>query len=155
MKDLDDIDKKILKALQENFKISYKNLGKIVDLAASSVHNRVQNLIDKGVIKKEDTIIDPMKIGYETIALIGLSVDPRKMKEVANQIASYDEVQMVATSTGDHDIIIRIIAKNEKELWRFINQNIKTIDGVRPDFDVSSYIDIFKMSHKINPYIDD
>jgi len=147
---MDDIDKKILNILQNNFRISYKNLGKRVKMAASSVHNRVQKMLDEGIIKKEDTIINPMKAGFDTIAILGLSVDPLKMDEVAEKIASYDEVQLIATTTGDHDIIARVFAENEKSLWRFINEKIKIIEGVKPQMDVSSFIDIFKMTHKIN-----
>ena len=147
---MDDIDKKILNILQDNFRISYKELGKKINMAASSVHNRVQKMLDAGVIKKEDTIINPMKVGFETIAIIGLSVDPLKMKDVAKKIALYDEVQLIATTTGDHDIVVRIIEKDEKSLWRFINEKIKPIDGVSSSMDVSSFIDIFKMSHKIS-----
>jgi len=146
---LDDKDKKILTILQENYRISYKDLAKKIDMAASSVHNRVRNMLKAGIIREFDTLIDPFKVGYETIATIGLSVDPLKLSEVAEKISSYDEIQLVATSTGDHDIIVRVIEKNEKDLWRFINDKIKTIDGVRPQMDVSSYIDVFKMTHKI------
>ncbi len=146
---MDNIDKKILNILQNNFRISYRDLGRKVKMAASSVHNRVQKMLDEGIIKKEDTIINPLKAGFDTIALLGLSVDPLKMDEVAERIGSYEEVQLIATTTGDHDIIVRVFAENEKSLWRFINEKIKTIDGIKPQMDVSSFIDIFKMSHKI------
>ena len=146
---MDDIDKKILNILQNSFRISYKDLGKKVKMAASSVHNRVQKMLDEGIIKKEDTIINPMKAGFETIAILGLSVDPLKLNEVAEKIASYNVVQLIATTTGDHDIIARVFSKDEKALWRFINEKIKTIEGVKPQMDVSSFIDIFKMTHKI------
>ena len=147
---MDDIDRKILNILQNNYRISYKELGKKVIMAASSVHNRVQRMLDEGIIKKEDTIIDPMKAGFETVAILGLSVDPLKMNKVAEKIATYNKVQIVGTTTGDHDVIASVIAKDEKSLWRFINEKIKTIDGVRPKIYVSSFIDIFKMSQKIN-----
>ncbi len=150
MVQMDEIDRQILNILQDNFRISYKDLGKKIGMAASSVHNRVQKMLDNGIIKKEDTIISPMKVGFEAIALIGLSVEPLKMNEVAKKIASYDEVMLIATTTGDHDIIARVIARDEKHLWRFINEKIKPIEGVKPRMDVSSFIDIFKMSHKIN-----
>ncbi|TFG25634.1 MAG: Lrp/AsnC family transcriptional regulator [Promethearchaeota archaeon] len=147
---MDNIDKKILNILQEKFRISYKDLGKEMGMAASSVHNRVQKMIDTGIIRKENTLIDPFKVGFETIAIIGLTVDPLKMKEVAEKIASYDNVQLVATSTGDHDLVVRVVEKNDKSLWRFINKKIKTIEGIRTQMDVSSLIDIFKMNHRIN-----
>lgn len=147
---MDNIDKKILNILQEKFRISYKELGKQMGMAASSVHNRVQKMIDAGIIRKEDTLIDPFKVGFETIAIIGISVEPNKMIEVAEKIATYDNIQLVATSTGDHDIVVRVVEKNDKSLWRFINKKIKTIEGIKTQMDVSSLIDIFKMNHKIN-----
>ncbi len=146
---MDKIDKQILNILQNNYQISFKYLGKKVNMAASSVHNRVQKMLDEGIIRREDTIIDPMKVGFDVIAIVGLSVDPVKMNEISKQIATYDEVQLVATTTGDHDIVARVIANDEKSLWRFINEKIKTIDGVKPQMDVSSFIDIFKITHKI------
>lgn len=151
---IDNKDKKILNILQNNYRISYKKLGNIVKMAASSVHNRVLNMINNGIIKKFDTLVDPFEVGYETIAILGLSVDPHKMNEIARKLAKYDEVKLVVTSTGDYDIILQIIEENEKELWRFINEKIKTIEGVKPQMSVSSFIDIFKLSHKINFKID-
>lgn len=147
---MDDIDRNILNILQNNFRISYKDLGKKVKMAASSVHNRVQKMLEEGIIIREDTMIDPTKVGFDVVAIIGLSVDPLKMNEIAKRIALFDEVQLTGTTTGDHDILARVIAKDEKSLWRFINEKIKTIDGVKPQMDVSSFIDLFKISHKIN-----
>ena len=147
---IDDKDKEILTELQNNYRISYLDLSKKIGLAASTIHNRVQNMLKVGIIKEFDTLIDPHEVGYETIAMLGISVNPQKMTEVAEKIAKYDEVQLVATTTGEHDIIFRVIAEKEKDLWRFINEKIKTIDGVKNNIDVSSYIDVFKMTHKIN-----
>lgn len=146
---LDDKDKEILNILQLNHRIPYKELSKKVNLAASTIHNRVQNMLKTGIIKEFATIVDSFKLGYETLAVLGLSVDPSEINKIANEIANYDEVQLIASTTGDHDIIIQVIQKDEKSLWRFINENIKTIDGVKPQIDVSSFIDIFKMTNKI------
>ena len=146
---MDDIDRKILNLLQDNYRVSYQELSNKIGMAASTIHNRVQNMLDSGIIKEFDTLIDPFKIGYETVAMLGLSVDPLKISEVANKLASYEQIQLVVTTTGDHDIIAKVIEKNEKALWRFINEKVKTIKGVRSQMDVSSFIDIFKMTHKI------
>jgi Lrp/AsnC family transcriptional regulator for asnA, asnC and gidA len=148
--ELDDKDKEILNILQENYRISYQELSRRIGLAASTIHNRVQNLINSGIIKRFDTLIDPLMVGFKTIAIIGLSVDPLKMEQVAQKISSFNNVQLVATTTGNHDMVARIIAKNEKELWKFINQEIKVIDGIKAEeMDVSSFIEIYKMTHKI------
>ena len=146
---LDDTDKEILSILQQDPDISYADLGSKVGKAPSSVHNRVKKMIDAGVIKKQ-TYVRPFKVGLNTIALIGLSVDPNRMNEIAEKIATLKRVQMVGTTTGDHDIVFRVVVKNDKALWRFINEKIKTIPGVSNKMDVSSFIDFFKMEHSIN-----
>jgi DNA-binding Lrp family transcriptional regulator/CheY-like chemotaxis protein len=147
---IDDKDKEILNFLQENYRISYKDLSKQVNLAASTIHNRVQNMIKEGIIKKFDTIVDPSKVGYNVIAILGLSVDPLKLDDIAIKLSEYGEIQLVASSTGDHNLIAKVISKDEKSLWRFINEEIKTLNGIQLPMHVSSFIDIFKMSHKIN-----
>lgn len=146
---LDNKGKEILNILQDNYRISYKELSEKVNLAASTIHNRVQNMLEEGIIRAFDTLIDPFKVGYNTIAILGLTVDTSKMKEIASKISTYDEVQLVASTTGDHDIIVQVIKKTEKDLWRFINENLRTIDGVIAQMAVSSFIDIYKMTHKI------
>ncbi len=146
---IDEVDKKILNVLQRNDKISYRELSEKLELAASTIHNRVVKLIEEEIIKQFGAIVDPEKIGYNSIAIVGLSVDPMKMKQIAEIISSYDETQLVAISTGDHDIIAQIIAKDEKSLWNFINIKIKTINGIKPHIHVSNFLDIFKSTHSI------
>ena len=146
----DEKDMEILNIMQKNYRIPYKELSKKVNLAPSTIHNRVQNMVKEGIIRKFDTIVDPFKVGFESIAILGLSVDPLKLNEVAQKLVSLDEIQLIAASTGDHNLILRVIASNEKELWRFINEKIKTIVGIETQMDVSSFIDIFKLNYEIN-----
>ncbi|MFO7966164.1 MAG: Lrp/AsnC family transcriptional regulator [Archaeoglobaceae archaeon] len=144
---MDEIDKRILHILQENDKVRYHEIGKKLDIGASTVHYRIKKLSENGVIKSFSAIIDPKVVGYDTTAWLGLSVDPTKMDEIAQKLAKYDEVQIVTTATGDHDLLVQIIARDEKELWRFINENIKPMEGVKKDFDVSTFLDEYKRSH--------
>lgn len=146
---LDDKDKMILNILQDNYKISYKDISEKVNLAASTIHNRVQNLLNEGIIKKIDTVIDPSKAGYDTIAIIHLFVNSSNLNDIVQNLNQFNEVQLVATSAGEHNLILKLIAPDEKSLWRFINEKIKSIEGIDPDIKVSSFIDIFKMTNKI------
>ena len=121
---MDDIDKKILNILQENDKTQYQRIAKELNLGASTVHYRIKKLIQNDFILSFSAIIDPEKVGYSTSAVIGLNVDPLKMHEIALALTAFDEVQVVTTSSGDHDIILQILAKDGKHLWRFINEHI-------------------------------
>ena len=147
---LDEKDKMILNILQDNYKISYKEISEKVNLAASTIHNRVQNMLNRGIIKKIDTVIDPLKAGYNTIAIIHLFVNPSKLNDIVESLNQFDEIQLIATSAGKHNLILKLIASNEKNLWRFINEKIKSIEGINPELKVSSFIDIFKMTSIIH-----
>ena len=147
--ELDDKDKMILNILQDNYKISYKEISERVSLAASTIHNRVQNMLNEGIIEKVDIIVDPLKVGYDIIAFVHLFIDPFKLNDTAQKLTQFDEVQLVTTSAGEHNLILKLIAPNEKNLWRFINEKIKSIEGINPDIKVLSLIDIFKKTHKI------
>ncbi len=147
---MDNIDRKILNILQQNDKTQYQRIAEQLDLGASTVHYRIKKLLKNGIITSFSAIIDPEKVGYNTSAVIGLNVDPLKMHDIALQLTSYDEVQLVTTTSGDHDIIINILAKNGKHLWRFINEHIKPIEGVEKKIHVSTYLDIYKRTNMIN-----
>ena len=146
---MDKIDKSILNILQDDDKIPYKKISELLNIGVSTVHYRIKKLIDTGIIKKFSAIIDPEKVGYNTTAVLGLNVNPLKMDEIAKIIKSYPEVQIVATSSGDHDIIAQTIARDAKHLWKFINEKIKTIDGVESKIHVSSFLDIYKRTNMV------
>ncbi|MFX1372560.1 MAG: Lrp/AsnC family transcriptional regulator [Promethearchaeota archaeon] len=146
---LDETDKRILNVLQNNNDISYRKLSEKLKLSVFTIYNRVKKIFEEEIFSQLDTILDPLKVGYKTIALIGLKVDPIEMKNIANKIASFEETQFIAISSGDHDIIAQIIAKDERSLWNFINLKIKTIKGIKPQIHVSSFLDIYKSTPSI------
>lgn len=146
---MDHIDKKILNILQEDDKVSYHKIAKKIRMSASTVHSRVKKMKQDGIIKNFSAIIEPKKVGYNSMALIGLTVNANKMREVAKTLSLYKEMQIVSTSTGDHDLVALVLAKDEKDLWRFVNQKIKTIDGINGRIDVSSFLDVYKFNYGI------
>lgn len=146
---MDSTDRIILRMLQEDCKTPYKEISEKTGVSESTVHERIKKLKEKGIIKGFYAKIDPKKIGYGTIAWIGLSVEPDQMDEIAEKLTKFDEIQVVATSTGDHDIVIQAVAADDKDLWRFINQEIKTIPGVHKHFHVSTFLDVYKKCHRL------
>ncbi|TXT67694.1 MAG: hypothetical protein BAJALOKI1v1_20011 [Promethearchaeota archaeon] len=82
-----------------------------------------------------------INISQKIMAWLGLSVDPMKLKQIAEKLASYDNVIVAAITNGDHDLVVQLIADNEKSLHLFIEKIVKPIDGIDPTMDISiSYI---------------
>ncbi|KAA0000139.1 MAG: Lrp/AsnC family transcriptional regulator, partial [Thermoplasmata archaeon] len=109
----------------------YTQIAKEIGLSEGAIRKRVESLEKKGVIKKYIAIIDPKKIGYNSITLLGLDAEPTKLFDIANEIAKIEEAKNVYLSTGDHMIMAEIWAKDGKELSDILANKIAKIDGVK------------------------
>ncbi|MGQ9625236.1 MAG: AsnC family transcriptional regulator [Candidatus Bathycorpusculaceae bacterium] len=128
---VDELDLKILKLLQEDGSLPFTEIARKLKLNESTIRKRVATLQKEGVIRKFTVIVEPSKIGYNTVAIVGVDVDPPELLEVAEKLCKISEAKYVATSTGDHMIMTEIWARDGKELARIISEKIGTIEGVK------------------------
>ncbi|GBE17535.1 regulatory protein AsnC [archaeon BMS3Abin16] len=127
---MDDKDLKIIEILAEDSRTPFTEIAKRIRVSESTVRKRIKNLEDEGVIKKYSIIIDPAKIGYNTVAIVGLDVEPTKFLSVASKLTEFKEVKYVATSTGDHMIMFEVWTRDGKELTKVISEKIGKIEGI-------------------------
>jgi DNA-binding Lrp family transcriptional regulator len=140
---MDDLDHQILEKLQENDKLSYKKIGKTLKKPASTIHFRVKKMIDDKIIVKFSAIVDMEKLGYNTVGWLGLTIDPLMRDEIIKKLSSYKLIKIISSTTGDYNLILQILAENEKKLWNFIRDNIQTVEGVH-EIHVSSSLKVHK-----------
>jgi Lrp/AsnC family transcriptional regulator for asnA, asnC and gidA len=131
MSNLDEIDTKILELLEEDARRSFTEMAEKLKVSESSIRKRVSALQKEGVIKKFTIKVDHAKLGLNTVAIVGIDVDSDKMLEIAQELCDFKEVKCVATSSGDHMIMLEVWAKNGKELNKLIAEEIGRIEGVR------------------------
>ena len=129
--EIDELDLKILKLLEEDGRLAFMDIAKKLRLSESTIRKRVQALKENGVIKRFTVEIDPAKIGLNTVAIVGIDVDPPKLLEVAQKLCDFKEIRCVSTSTGDHMIMTEIWTKDGRELTRLISEKIGPIEGVK------------------------
>ncbi|HHF56687.1 MAG TPA: Lrp/AsnC family transcriptional regulator [Thermoplasmatales archaeon] len=128
---LDEIDKKILEILQKNARTPYTQIAKDVGLSEGAIRKRIESLEKRGIIKRYVAIIDPRKIGYNSITLLGLDAEPTKLLEIANEIAGIEEARNVYLTTGDHMIMAEIWARDGKELSEILANKVSKIEGIK------------------------
>ncbi|HDD70409.1 Lrp/AsnC family transcriptional regulator [Candidatus Bathyarchaeota archaeon] len=128
---MDKLDMEILQLLEKDASLPYTEIARRLKLNESTVRKRVAALKQKGVIRKFTVAIEPSKIGFNTVAIIGVDVDPPKLLEVAQKLCEIPETRYVATSTGDHMIMTEIWTRDGKELSKIISEKIGTIEGVK------------------------
>ncbi len=122
---------KILELLQADGSLTFTEIARKLGLNESTVRKRVMALREREVIRKFTVIIDPAKIGFNTVAIVGIDVDPSKLLEVAHRLCEIEEVKRVATSTGDHMIMAEIWARDGRELSKIMSESIGKIEGVK------------------------
>ena len=131
MFNLDEIDTRILELLEEDARRSFTEMAEKLKVSESSIRKRVSALQKEGVIKKFTVKVDHAKLGLNTVAIVGIDVDSDKMLEIAQELCDFKEVKCVATSSGDHMIMLEVWAKNGRELNKLIAEEIGRIEGVR------------------------
>ena len=129
---LDQLDWKILHTIQENSKQTYSEIGRQLDVAHSTVYDRIRKMEKNGVIKKWTVEIDLEKIGISYMtALMVVYTDPNEIEYIAKKISEAKEVLELSLSLSEELLIIaKIIAHNQEELHSFIAKRVAPLKGV-------------------------
>lgn len=126
---LDDIDKRIIKVLEDDARTSLRKISELVDVSLGTVSNRVKRMEKNGIIRGYSVILDPDKIGWELNVVIGLRIQKGRLIEIQERIAKDSRVHGVYDVTGDFDSMVIARAKNRKDLDD-LSKNVLSIDGV-------------------------
>ena len=121
---LDKLNWKILKCLQTNARLSNAEIGRQVGLTSPSVSERIKKMEDAGIINGYFTNVSPFACGYQLQAIITLRAFMGKLKPFLSKVKTYDEVVNCYRITGNENIVMEVILKNQKHLERFIDQLI-------------------------------
>lgn len=113
---------KLLKILKENSRTPYIRIAKILGVSETAVRKRIRKLEEMGIIKKYTIEIDPKKIGYNIVTLIGIDTLPEHLFSIIDKLKEMDEVISLYSSSGDHMILIESWFKNSDELSIFIKK---------------------------------
>ncbi|MEM0380220.1 MAG: Lrp/AsnC family transcriptional regulator [Desulfurococcaceae archaeon] len=127
---IDEIDYKILRILLKNSRSTYVDIAREVNLSDVAVIKRIKKLENIGVIKKYSCVIDPVKLGYSKVSITGINVDPDALLNVIENLKNKDYVKYIAITSGDHELITIIWARDSDELMR-IHREIESLPGVR------------------------
>lgn len=120
--ELDATDLKIVEMLEKDGRMSFREAAKRLGISEGTVYNRVKRMQKDGIIKGFSARSDPMKLGRDLVAVIGLRVLGGHLVEVEKAISKYDEVRAVYDVTGDHDAIAIARFGTRAELNKFIKE---------------------------------
>ncbi|MFC0186403.1 Lrp/AsnC family transcriptional regulator, regulator for asnA, asnC and gidA [Pseudarcicella hirudinis] len=127
---LDELDFSILKELQKDGRASFTEVAEKLNVSISNVRTRVTKLLDDKTIQIVGRV-NPQKVGFNAYANISVSVRPAHMiPGIAQQLMEMREVSFLAITSGDFDIEVDVMCKDNEQLHQFVNQQIAKIEGV-------------------------
>jgi Lrp/AsnC family transcriptional regulator for asnA, asnC and gidA len=125
---LDDLNKRIIEHLQRDGRMSYASLAKIVGLSEAAVRQRVQRLLDGGVMQIV-AVTDPLSLGFARQVMVGIKVTG-DMRPVAEALARIAEVDYVVICAGAYDLLAELVCTDDNHLLTLLNDRIRPIAGV-------------------------
>jgi Lrp/AsnC family transcriptional regulator for asnA, asnC and gidA len=125
---VDDIDRAIIEQLQRDGRLPYTRLGHAVGLSEAAVRQRVQRLLDTGVMQVV-AVTDPLSLGMRRMAMIGIRAEG-DVAHISDEVGAVDDVEYVVVTAGSFDILAEVVVEDDERLLDLMLA-IRSIPGVR------------------------
>jgi Lrp/AsnC family transcriptional regulator for asnA, asnC and gidA len=126
---LDHIDRRVVAALQADGRRSFASIAEELDVAESVVRYRVQRLEKAGILQVVG-IADPLKIGFDLMAMVGVQVRPGEIGDVAAALSQLQETSYVAAVAGQYDLFVELVCRDTAHFQQLLTQGLHAVDGV-------------------------
>jgi len=127
---IDRNDLRIIEMLTENARSSLRDIGAVVNLSPSSVRNRMERLVDIGVIKRYTLEVDHRKLGFEMQVIVLITCKPAESDRLFTALKSYDQIYEVLRTSGPANFICMVRVRDITELTKFITGELEKLNGV-------------------------
>jgi Lrp/AsnC family transcriptional regulator for asnA, asnC and gidA len=129
--EIDNVDLKILEILMKNAKKPYTEVAKQVFVSGGTVHVRMKKMEDAGIVTGTTLEIDPVKLGYDITAFIGIFLAKSELyDDVIRQLKEIPEIINVHYTTGNYSMFARIHCKDTQHLKDLLHDKIQKVDGI-------------------------
>ncbi len=127
--ELDDTDREILRILQADARTPFSEVARRIDMSSATVHDRVNRMEEAGVIEGYHAKVDPGAVGIGAAAFVGLRIEQGRTEDALAEIRAIDEVQEIHLTTGEWDVILRVVAEDTDALRDLLFSNLRKVDG--------------------------
>jgi Lrp/AsnC family transcriptional regulator for asnA, asnC and gidA len=129
-RELDEIDQQIISALQKDGREAFAQIAERLKVSPGMIRVRYNRLVDLCVLRVV-AITNPLRMGFKTMAMIGIKVDIGRLMEIANRVAALDEVIYLIVASGRFDIVAEVVCFDQDDLLRFLTERLAMIEGIR------------------------
>ncbi len=142
---LDELDRKILKLITGNARIAFLEVARECGVSGAAIHQRVQRMVNIGVIRGSEFVVSPSKIGYQTCAFIGVFLkEAGCFNQVVAEMMKIPEIVECHYTTGRYAIFIKIYARSNEHMKYILSERIQQIPGISSTETIISLEETFK-----------
>jgi len=127
--ELDETDRRILRALQEDARASFKNIGQSIGVSEATVFVRVKKLQERGVLRGFKAIVDPISVGKTLTAIMLIRAQPRSLVGMLDALRKMNDIYEIYDVTGQYYSILKVRTDSTEQLSKIIDE-IGMIEGV-------------------------
>jgi Lrp/AsnC family transcriptional regulator, regulator for asnA, asnC and gidA len=130
-KNIDELDQKILRLITKNARIPFLEVARECGVSGAAIHQRVQRLLNMGVVSGSEFIVSPERLGYNTCAFMGIYLEKASFhKHVVAELLKIPEIIECHYTTGQYAIFLKIQTKTNKHLKKLIDEEFINIEGI-------------------------
>jgi Lrp/AsnC family transcriptional regulator for asnA, asnC and gidA len=144
--EVSELDKRIIEHLQRDGRRPFTQIAADLGVSEAAVRARTNRLVERGILQVVG-VTDPLKLGFQQMAMIGIRCEASRLMAVAEEVATFPEVDYVIITAGSYDILIETVSEDNEGLLRFLAERLRTIDGVR-ETETFVYLRMVKQSYQ-------
>lgn len=127
---IDEIDLQIIKFLNEDGRMPFAQIAQRLSVSTGMIRQRYHRLVQEGVLQVV-AVTNPLLMGFTTMAHIGVKVEVSRLQEIADQIASFEEVIYLVLLTGSYDLHIEVVCRDQTHLLDFLTNKLHSVEGIK------------------------
>jgi Lrp/AsnC family transcriptional regulator for asnA, asnC and gidA len=128
--DVSALDKRIIEHLQQDGRRPFTQIAADLGVSEAAVRARTNRLVERGILQVVG-VTDPLKLGFQQQAMIGVRCESNRLLDVADAVSAFPEVDYVVITAGTFDLLIEVVCENNEALLQFLTERLRAVDGVR------------------------
>ncbi len=149
---MDGLDRLILETLQEDGRTPFTQIARRAGVSETTIRSRYRNLVEAGIVRTVG-IVDPYTLGFEAPAIIGVSIEPGMIDQVAKMLAALPEVSYLVMTLGSFDLIVEVFCRDLSHINDLLTHQIHLMPGVRST-ETFMIAQSYKLSYRWSPALD-
>ncbi|RAU84430.1 Lrp/AsnC ligand binding domain-containing protein [Pontibacter arcticus] len=130
--EIDNLDRQILRLLMQDVTRAYTDIAKELNVSGGTIHVRMKKLLEMGVVKGSQLLIDPVAVGFDVCAFLGVFLEKgSEYKDAVLQMQAIPEIVELHYTTGSYSMFVKVICQDTKHLREVLNEKIQVIPGVQ------------------------